>query len=149
MLFSATGNFLKTCKKIYKIYQGVSKVSPLWAATVEINSIWKGCNDGGSISQSLSIMGSKLHDQWPVSCGGSYIPSIYFSMDTCLRWGEHGAALSGSWMCVWSLTVIGGEFTVSGFDRSHEVSRNYHGCETNVTAVFPHQGPKRQSIKRN
>ena len=40
------------------------------------------------------------------------------------------------------LTLIGGEFTVSGFHRSHEVSSNYHGGEADVTAVLPHQGPE-------
>lgn len=43
-----------------------------------------------------------------------------------------------------SLTVIGGEFTVSGFDRLHEVGGNDHGRETDVALVLPHQGPERQ-----
>lgn len=42
----------------------------------------------------------------------------------------------------WLLTLIGGEFTVSGFDRSQEVSSNYHRGEADITAVFPHQGPE-------
>lgn len=40
------------------------------------------------------------------------------------------------------LTLIGSEFTVSGFDRSHKVSSDYHWCEADITVVFPHQGPE-------
>lgn len=46
------------------------------------------------------------------------------------------------------LTLIGSEFTVSGFDRSHEVSSNYHWCEADITVVFPHQGPECKPIKK-
>lgn len=44
--------------------------------------------------------------------------------------------------CMLLLTFIGSEFTVSGFDRSHEVRRNYHWGEADITVVFPHQGPE-------
>lgn len=40
------------------------------------------------------------------------------------------------------LTLIGGEFTVSGFNGSHEVRSDYHWGEADVTVVFPHQGPE-------
>lgn len=48
--------------------------------------------------------------------------------------------------CSSILTLIGSEFTVSGFDRSHEVRGNYHWCEADITAVFPHQGPKGKPV---
>lgn len=44
------------------------------------------------------------------------------------------------------LTLIGSEFTVSGFDRSHEVRGNYHWCEADITVIFPHQGPKGKPV---
>lgn len=46
------------------------------------------------------------------------------------------------------LTLIGGEFTVSCFDRSHEVRSNYHWGEADITVVFPHQGPECQPMKQ-
>lgn len=46
------------------------------------------------------------------------------------------------------LTLVSGEFTVSGFSWAHEVFCNDHGCETHITVVFPHQTSKSQPEKR-
>lgn len=46
-------------------------------------------------------------------------------------------------------TFICGEFTVSGFDRSHEVSSNNHWSEADITVVLSDQRPEGKPGKQN
>ena len=43
------------------------------------------------------------------------------------------------------VTVIGGEFTVSGLVGTHEVCSHYHGSEADIAVISPDQTPEWQS----
>ena len=42
------------------------------------------------------------------------------------------------------VTVIGGEFTISGLVGTHEVCSHYHGSEADIAVISPHQTPEWQ-----